>query len=74
MSTWDRIGAMNAARARLPASGGKTYKRAAPRRESPAMGTWEWLTGLTVARWESAAGIAQEDFLRAAFPERYEAW
>jgi hypothetical protein len=69
---WDRIGAMNAARARLPASGGKTYKQTAPRRQSPAMGTWERLTGLTTARWESASGITQEDYLRAAFPERYE--
>ena len=61
---WDRIGAMNAARARQPASGGRTYKQATVRRETPAMGTWERLTGITTARWECASrgAIAQFQF------------
>ena len=71
---WDAIAAMNAARARKPATGGKTYSRTAPRRDTPAMGTWERLAGLTMARWECAVGAAQEEFLRAVYPERYEAW
>lgn len=62
--TYDLIGAINAARARQPASGGKTYKRAAVHRDTPAMGTWERLTGLTTARWECCTGdaLAQYQF------------
>ena len=62
--TWDRIGAMNAARNRKPASGGRNYKRATVHRETPALGTWEQLTGITLARWECASvdAIAQFRF------------
>lgn len=70
---YDRIAAMNRAKDSKPATGGKIYKRAAQRRETPVLGTWERLAGLTAARWECAAACAVEDFLRAAFPERYEA-
>jgi hypothetical protein len=61
---WDRIAAMNRARDRKPASGGKNYKRLAVRRETPAMGTWDRLTGITMARWECARedAIAQFQF------------
>lgn len=56
--TWDRIAAMNRARDRKPQSGGKTYRRTVSRAPTPAMGTWERLTGLTTARWECATGDA----------------
>lgn len=71
--TWDRIGAMNAARARLPASGGKTYRRTVSRAPTPARDSWDWLYGSSRSQWDFFAGIAQEDYLRIAFPERYEA-
>lgn len=39
--TYDRIAAMNAARDRKPASGGKLYRYATRRGPTPAKGTWE---------------------------------
>lgn len=70
--TWDRIGAMNAARARLPASGGKLYSRVHCCTPAPAMGTWERLTGITSARWECASGDAIAQFRFDVFGSSWE--
>lgn len=69
---YDRIAAMNRAKDVATASGGKLYRQTARRAPTPAMGTWERLAGLTVARWECATGDASEGYLRVAYPERYE--
>jgi hypothetical protein len=62
--TWDRIAHMNAARARKPASGGRTYKRTISRAPTPARDSWDWLYGTTRAKWDTWAGdaIAQYQF------------
>lgn len=73
--TWDRIGAMNAARERNHArSGGKTYRPAVARKVDYAPGSWDRLLTVTRATWDCHAGNAVEDYLRAAYPERYEAF
>jgi len=69
---WDRIAHMNAANAHRPASGGRTYKRVAVRRETPAMGTWDRLTGITLARWECASGDAIAQFRFDVFGSNWE--
>lgn len=68
---WDRIGAMNRARDRKPASGGKLYRRATTRTPTPAMGTWERLTGITLARWECASGDAIAQFHFACYGDSW---
>lgn len=70
--SWDRIGAMNAVRARQPASGGTTQRRTVRRAPTPALGTWERLTGLTAARWECASGDAIAQFRFDVFGSSWE--
>lgn len=62
--TWDRIAAMNHARDRKPATGGKLYRQMARKAPTPALGSWEHLAGITSARWECATGdaLAQYQF------------
>lgn len=62
--TYDRIAAMNRAKDRKPATGGKTYRQMARKAPTPVMGTWERLAGITTARWECATGdaLAQYQF------------
>lgn len=68
---YDRIAAMNRAKDRKPASGGATQKPRARHLVSPSRDSWDWLYGSARAKWDCFAGSAQEDYLRAAFPERY---
>lgn len=70
--TWDRIAAMNRARERKPATGGKTYHRTITHRPIPADGTWERLTGLTTARWECATGDALAQYRFDVFGQSWE--
>lgn len=69
---YDRIAAMNRANDRAPASGGKLYRQTARRAPTPAMGTWERLAGLTVARWECATGDAIAQFRFDVFGSSWE--
>lgn len=60
---YDRIAAMNKARERKPASGGKIYKQVAPPRPvNPERSSWDYLKGITLARWDHASGTACEDY------------
>jgi hypothetical protein len=73
---WDRIGAMNAARDRRAATGGKTYKqgRISTRRmyrPQPKKGTWEYLMGRVEAGWRYESQEAIERYRRVAFPDQY---
>lgn len=68
---WDRIGAMNRARDRKPASGGRVYKQTVSRAPIPEKGSWERLTGITLARWECASGDAIAQFQFACYGDSW---
>lgn len=53
---YDHSAAMNRAKDRKPATGGKLYRQVARKAPTPGRGTWERLAGLTTARWECATG------------------
>ncbi len=68
---WDRIAAMNKARAKW--TGGQTYSRKAKRpAPSPAKDSHERAIIVNGIAWRLAADLAMEDFRRAVYPERYE--
>jgi hypothetical protein len=71
---WNRIGAMNAARDRRAATGGKIYKQGRVRshRPVPPKGSWERLVGAVQAGWQSDTANAINEYERAVWPERYE--
>lgn len=59
---WDRIGHMNRAKARKPASGGAMQKRSTARPVDAAEGSWDRLLTVTRGRWDCFTGDAIEQF------------
>lgn len=74
---WNPIDHMNAARANKPASGGKTYKRHVATQADLNAQYADEISRFCYsikAAWRQDRKSILEDYLRAVYPERYEAF